>query len=81
MTALSSFLCYLQVKLKEVFLFFAFDEGERLRFVYHTWSSILYAVQFNGLDAILDRPGTFCLDLMCLVFLTRELVSILWHSF
>ena len=27
------------------------------------------------------RPGTFCLDLMCSVFLTRKLVSILWHSF
>ena len=36
MTALSSFPCYLQVKLKEVFLFFAFDEGERLLFVYRT---------------------------------------------
>ena len=36
MIALSSFPCYLQAKLKEVFLFFAFDEGERLLFVYRT---------------------------------------------
>ena len=34
-------------------------------------------MRFNGSDAILDRPGTFCVDLMCSVFLTRELVSIL----
>ena len=47
----------------------------------HEVVTVLYAMRFHGLDAILDRPGTFCLDLMCSVFLTRELVSILWHSF
>ena len=36
---------------------------------------------FHSLDTILDRPSTFRLDLMFSVFLTRELVSILWHSF
>ena len=25
-------------------------------------------LRFNGLDAILDWPGTFCLDLMCSIF-------------
>ena len=43
--------------------------------------TVLYARQLNSLDAILDRPATFCLNLMFLVFLTRELLSILWHSF
>ena len=47
----------------------------------HDAVTVPYAMRFHGLDAILDRPGTFCLDLMCSVFLTRELVSILWHSF
>jgi len=42
----------------------------------HEAVTVLYAMRFNGLDAILDRPGTFCLDLMCSVFLIRELVSI-----
>ena len=42
----------------------------------HEVVTVLYAC-----DAILDRPGAFCLDLMCSVFLTREVVSILWHSF
>ena len=43
--------------------------------VHDVYSS--YTMRFHGLDAILDRPGTFCLDLMCSVFLARELVSIL----
>ena len=44
--------------------------------------TVLYAMRFHGLDAILDRPGTLCLNLMCsAVFLARELVSILCHSF
>ena len=43
----------------------------------HEVVTILYAMGFHSLDAILDRPGTFCLDLMCSVFLTWELVSIL----
>ena len=60
----------------------AFDEGERILFEYflrtvHEVVTVLHARQFNSLDAILDRPGTFCLNLMFSVFLTRELVSIL----
>ena len=47
----------------------------------HHVVTVLYAMQFHGLDAILDRPGTLYLDLMCSVFLARELVSILWHLF
>ena len=47
----------------------------------HEVVTVLYPMRFHGLDALLDWPGTFCLDLMCSVFLTRELVSILWHSF
>ena len=43
----------------------------------HEVVTVLHGMRFHGLDAILDRPGTFCLDLMCSVFLTRELVSIL----
>ena len=43
----------------------------------HDVVTVPYAMRIHGLDAILDRPGTFCLDLMCSVFLTRELVSIL----
>ena len=39
----------------------------------HEVVTVLYVRRFDGLD----RPGTFCLDLMCSVFLTRELVSIL----
>ena len=42
----------------------------------HGAVTVLYVMRFNGMDAIFDRPGTFCLDLMCSVFLTRELVSI-----
>ena len=50
----------------------AFDEGGRLLVVYgHEVVTVLYAILFHGLDAILDRPGTFCLDLMCSVFLIR----------
>ena len=33
----------------------------------HYVVTVLYAMRFHGLDAILDRPGTFCLDLMCSV--------------
>ena len=59
-----------------------FNEGEHLLIVYRTWSSNCSICQeISRFDAILDRPGTFCLDLMCSVFLIRELVSILWHSF
>ena len=43
----------------------------------HEVVTVLYAMRFHGLDAILDRPGTLYLDLMCSVFLARELVSIL----
>ena len=43
----------------------------------HELVTVLYAMRFNGLDAILDRPGTLCLDLACSLFLARELVSIL----
>ena len=43
----------------------------------HEVVTVLHGMRFHGLDAILDRPGTFCLDLMCSVFLTRELVSVL----
>ena len=40
--------------------------------------SALDAMRFHGLGAILDwLAGTFCLDLMCSVFLALELVSIL----
>ena len=39
-------------------------------------------LQFHSVGAILDwLPGKFSLNLMCSVFLTRELVSILWYSF
>ena len=30
--------------------------------------TVSYATRFHGLDAILDRPGTFYLDLMCSIF-------------
>ena len=43
----------------------------------HNVVTVPNAMRFHVLEAILDRPGTFCLDLMCSVFLTRELVSIL----
>ena len=43
----------------------------------HEVVTVLHGMRFHGLDAILDWPGTFCLDLMCSVFLTRELVSVL----
>ena len=44
--------------------------------------SVLDAMRFHGLVAIWDwLAGTFCLDLMCSVFLAGELVSILWHPF
>ena len=60
----------------------AFDEGERLLFASPARDladSVLDAMRFHGLGAILDwLAGTFCLDLMCSVFLARELVSILW---
>ena len=40
--------------------------------------SVLNAMRFHVLGAILDwLAGTFPLDLMCSVFLARELVSIL----
>ena len=42
----------------------------------HEVVTVPYAMRFHGLDAILNRPGTFCLDLMRSVFLARELVSI-----
>ena len=42
----------------------------------HDVVTVPNAMRFHGLDAVLDRPGTFCLDLMCSVFLARELVSI-----
>ena len=42
----------------------------------HEVVTVQYAMRLHGLDAILDRPGTFCLDLMRSVFLTREMVSI-----
>ena len=39
-------------------------------------------LQFHSVGAILDwLPGKFSLNLMCSVFLTRELVSISWYSF
>ena len=45
---------------------------------------VLDAIRFHSLGAILNwLAGSFCLDLMSLVFLVRELtelVSILWHS-
>ena len=56
-------------------------ENASYSFTVHEVVTVLYATRFQGLDAILDRPGTLCLDLMCSVFLARELVSILWHSF
>ena len=30
--------------------------------------TVSYAMRFHGLDAILDWPGTFYLDLMCSIF-------------
>ena len=36
----------------------------------HVLVAVPYAID---LDAILDRPSTFCLDLVSLVFLAREL--------
>ena len=50
-------------------------------FTVHELVTVLYALRFHGLDAILYRPGTLYLDLMSSVFLTRELVSILWLLF
>ena len=47
----------------------------------HDLVTVQYAMRFHGLDTTLDRTGRFCLDLMCSVFLTLELVSILLHSF
>ena len=38
----------------------------------HEVVTVLYAMQFHGLDAILDWPDTLCLDLMCSVFLARK---------
>ena len=32
--------------------------------IVHEVETVLYSMRFHGLDAILDRPGTFCLDLM-----------------
>ena len=82
MTALSSFPCYLQVNLKKFFSFLrSTKENAYYLCTVHEAVTVLYVMRFNGMDAIFDRPGTFCLDLMCSVFLTRELVSILWHSF
>ena len=47
-------------------------------FAYRTRGSNRSICQaINSLDAILDWPATFCLNLMFSVFLTRELVSIL----
>ena len=46
----------------------------------HDVVTVPYAMRLHCLDAILDRPGTFCLDVMCSVFLAREQVSFLWHS-
>ena len=48
---------------------------------YYSWTvhdvvTVPYAMRFHSLDAILDRPGTFRLDLMCSIFLARELVFI-----
>ena len=43
----------------------------------HEVVTVQYAMRLHGLDATLDRTGRFCLDLMCSVFLTLELVSIL----
>ena len=43
----------------------------------HEVVTVQYAMRFHGLDATLDRTGRFCLDLMCSVFLTLELVPIL----
>ena len=48
---------------------------------YYSWAvhdevTVPYAMRFHSLDAISDGPGTFCLDLMCSVFLARELVFI-----
>ena len=47
----------------------------------HEVVTVLYGMRFRDLDAILDGPGTFRLDLMCSAYRTRELVSILCHSF
>ena len=41
----------------------------------HEVVTVVYARRFHDLDAILDRPGTFCLDLMFSIFL----VSIFLH--
>ena len=48
---------------------------------YYSWTvhdvvTVPYAMRFHSLDAILDQPGTFRLDLMCSIFLARELVFI-----
>ena len=37
-------------------------------FTVHEVVSVLCALRCHGLDAILDRPGTLCLNLMCSVF-------------
>ena len=59
---------------QRLFKLIAFDEGERILFesffrgISHEYgypaSVVLDAMRFHGLDAILDRPGTFFLDLM-----------------
>ena len=46
---------------------------------YYSWTvhdvvTVPYAMRFHSLDAILDRRGTFRLDLICSVFLAQELV-------
>ena len=43
----------------------------------HDVVTVPYVMRFQGLDAVLDRPGTFCPDLMCSVFLAWEMVTIL----
>ena len=62
--------------LKRGLLLGSTKENAYYSFTVHDVVTVPYAVRFHGLDAILDRP-TFCLDLMCSVFLSRELVSIL----